>query len=458
VLVVVAALRPDVLGDVETPAFDRLARDGVSFQNAFSQSADTVPALASLFSSRLPHRLGVTANNHMMPDDVLVLPQWLGSHGWRSVASVGLATMWPVARGRGLDRGFKTYEQGRHEISSGEEVVARVPALLDGAGPGRKHFLFVQIADPHHPYEAHATAHGEGEAGRQPAAELRIDGELLSRFSIADSCWWSGETRLGAGKHEVVVSSETKFHLRRFELSIGGRSVKTDLDEIDPQVAAREQQTTIRVPAPGPRPVEIALWIHDSPTAEEIRRRYRLEVAAADAALGKLLAELDRRGAYDTSLIVLTADHGEGLGEHGVIGHSQHLFDELLHVTLVIKLPLGHAKARALATTAEDLARHVDVLPTLADLLALPPPRGIQGVSLFDRGERVLIAETHPPQAPRHLVALRDLQFKMIYDVRKEEFSMYDLVLDPGETRDVFAQRRGDRASWPEVLRLSGGK
>ena len=448
--IVVDALRADALAQVDTPAIDRLARDGVCYPQAFTHAVDTLPAITSLFTSELPHHTGVTTNESLLPARVQTATEWLVAQGWHAKASVGLATLWPADARAGLKRGFEVYEQGEREIESGLAVVERVGALLEGERAGSGLFLFVQIPDPHHPYEAHGSL--------VRTADLKIDDQVMTRLSTSDSSWWRGSRQLAPGAHEIVLESEAAFHLRNFELLLGGRPVETRWSQHDAALATSELRTRVVVRAPRAQPAELRLWIHDAPDPEEIAQRYRLEVASADAAVAKLLAELDARGLYDSSLIVLTADHGEGLGEHGVIGHSRHLYDELLHIPLVIKSPTGHAKAGALATTTEGIARLIDVVPTVADLLDLAPKRGAQGVSLFDRGERVLIAETHPPLAPSHQVAMRDTRFKMIYDVGAEAFSMYDLVSDSEEARDVFRVQGMERKSWAEVLRVSAGR
>ena len=212
--------------------------------------------------------------------------------GWHAKASVGLATLWPADARAGLARGFAVYEQGEREIESGLAVVDRACALLEGERPGSGLFLFVQIPDPHHPYEAHGST--------SRTADLMVDGQIMTRLNTSDSCWWRGARQLAPGAHEIVLESETAFHLRRFELFLGGRPVKTQWSQHDPALATRELRNRVVVRAPKAQPAELRLWIHDAPSPEEIVQRYHLEVAAADAAVAELLAELDARGLYDS--------------------------------------------------------------------------------------------------------------------------------------------------------------
>ncbi|MEE8468515.1 MAG: sulfatase-like hydrolase/transferase, partial [Planctomycetota bacterium] len=220
-----------------------------------------------------------------------------------------------------------------------------------------------------------------------------------------------------------------------------------DQREVTTEVVGR-----FRVPAADAGTWTLRLWIHDTPGLPEIRRRYALEVEAVDRAVGELLDGLRERGLYESSLIVFTSDHGEGLGEHGSVGHGRLLYDELLHVPLVIKLPQGDPRLGDLRAVAGGLARHVDLLPTLTQLLNLEHFPGAMGRSLLEGGPRTLLAEAHPPEAPRDLYALRDARFKLIHDPDQDLFELYDLVRDPRELTNVFGS--GERfPAWQERLR-----
>ncbi|MBK7977355.1 MAG: sulfatase-like hydrolase/transferase [Deltaproteobacteria bacterium] len=102
--------------------------------------------------------------------------------------------------------------------------------------------------------------------------------------------------------------------------------------------------------------------------------RYDGEIAAADAELGRLFARLRASGLYDRSLIVVTADHGESLGEGDVwFSHGERLDDPQARVPLVVKLPAGAARVRAGTRVAEPVSA-VDVAPTILAAVGAPPP------------------------------------------------------------------------------------
>jgi len=131
------------------------------------------------------------------------------------------------------------------------------------------------------------------------------------------------------------------------------------------------------------------LWVHlydahdpyDPP--EPYKSRYAAEpydgeIAYADSAVGKLLRQLKVRGIYDQSVIAVMADHGESLGAHGEDTHGIFLYDETIHVPLLIKLPRGSEKR------IENRVELVDVLPTLLQAAGVEIPQEVQGESLLE--------------------------------------------------------------------------
>ncbi len=205
-----------------------------------------------------------------------------------------------------------------------------------------------------------------------------------------------------------------------------------------------------------PRDERVFLWMHlfdphapyDPPRAFQELPPYDGEIAAADAALADLLAALDGAGRYDAALIVVTADHGEGLSDHGEAEHGMFLYEEAIHVPLVIKLPDA---ARA-GSRVDRVVALVDVAPTVlarAGLGGLAAAEGVDLTPLLDAGDappRPAYAETWVPRefhgfAP--LFAWIDGQDKFIEAPRAE---FYDLANDPRE-RENRIEREGARAA-----------
>jgi arylsulfatase A-like enzyme len=167
---------------------------------------------------------------------------------------------------------------------------------------------------------------------------------------------------------------------------------------------------------------------------DHIVAAYDAEISSADAGFSELLALLRELGRYDSSVIMLTSDHGEAFGERGRIGwHGDTLYDEQLRVPLVVRLPGG----RLAGTTVDGQVRGVDLAPTILSLLGLPAPEEFSGAAL-DIAERVgaeprwALAEVDG--SPNEL-SVRTPRWKW-YRGR-----LYDLAADPGEITDVAPRR-----------------
>ncbi len=169
---------------------------------------------------------------------------------------------------------------------------------------------------------------------------------------------------------------------------------------------------------------------------------YRGEIAYADECFGALMEKLRVLGAEKRTVVVFTADHGEGLGDHNEETHSMLLYDTTVHVPLIIRVPGGTRGA-----VVKDRVGTVDIMPTLLELLAIEPPPGVQGQSLVGqlKGEskpgRRFYAETLSPRLGNgwgELRALYDGDYKLIFGPRRE---LFDLREDAGELGNLVTER-----------------
>jgi arylsulfatase A-like enzyme/Flp pilus assembly protein TadD len=180
---------------------------------------------------------------------------------------------------------------------------------------------------------------------------------------------------------------------------------------------------------------------------------YHGEVAAADAALGPLL-ELAR--AEERTLIVLTSDHGEALGEHGEATHGLFCYESTLHVPLVLYEP------RLLRPRVEHApSGHIDILPTVLEALgATELPPGLQGRSLLRElpEQRELYFEALSAMFNRGWAPLRGLLLGREKWIDLPLPELYDLAADPGETRNLVAERRTDSLRARLDERISGDR
>jgi len=163
---------------------------------------------------------------------------------------------------------------------------------------------------------------------------------------------------------------------------------------------------------------------------------YDAEIHAMDRTLGKLIAYLKEHNLYDNTLIVFTADHGEEFNEHGKMGwHSHTLFDELLHVPWMMKLP----GKRFGGMVIEEQVRSIDIAPTILDAIDVPLKSKVEGQSLMawiEKGEREVLPAISQRDLPHRLpTSLRMPDFKIIQN------QIYDLANDPGETVNLRKER-----------------
>jgi arylsulfatase A-like enzyme/Tfp pilus assembly protein PilF len=169
-------------------------------------------------------------------------------------------------------------------------------------------------------------------------------------------------------------------------------------------------------------------------------RTYDGAIASADPIIGSFLDHLRELGVYDRAIVVLTGDHGEGLGDHGEEQHSILLYREALQVPLMLKLPGSLDAGRAVGTPAQ----LSDIVPTITSLLGIATPQPVSGTSLLDLGEpreagRVIYGETLYPRLQlgwSDLHSVLDAHYQYISGPRPE---LYDLVADPAERHDLIA-------------------
>ncbi len=191
---------------------------------------------------------------------------------------------------------------------------------------------------------------------------------------------------------------------------------------------------------------------------------YLGEIAYADAQVGRLLDWLKANGLEENTVVVVTGDHGESLGDHGEATHAYFVYDSTMHVPLIVKTP-WHDQGRNASMVSS-----ADILPTVLDLLGLPPVKGpIDGVSLalgiVDAKAPVggtAYAETYFPRYHFGWQHLRSLRSNEYTYVDAPEPELYDRRTDPGETTNIFkaysARAEDLRLKLEALARVDQGK
>ncbi len=185
----------------------------------------------------------------------------------------------------------------------------------------------------------------------------------------------------------------------------------------------------------------------------EMVRLYDGEIAFVDAGIGQVAAALKRMGLWDKTLVVLSADHGEAFGEHGLYYHSHSLYDEEVRVPCIVKPPHFGASGREIA----GLVRNMDLSPTILDYCGVTAPENIQGRTLRpfivsqQNPHLPSCLETHSAQQRRHLMAYRTEDYKLIDQVPAGATELYHLKADPKERNNLLAADPGGGQSSLEL-------
>jgi arylsulfatase A-like enzyme/Tfp pilus assembly protein PilF len=332
--------------NIETPMIDRLASEGVLFEQAMASAPLTLPAHSSIFTSHYPPEHGVRDNGgFFLAPSQLTLAEILKDQGFRTGAAVGAY----VLDGKwGLNQGFETYIDdfnfagiggfGLGDIKRpGNEVVDKALPWLERV-KGERFFAWLHFYDPHFPYTS-------------------------------------------------------------------------------------------------PEPYKTRYEDHP----------YNGAIAFTDAQVARVIGFLEQNGLLDRTIVVVMGDHGEGLDQHGEGTHGFFIYESTTRVPFIIRAPFDLMRGRRVA----DPVRSVDVLPTVLDMLGVQAPKGIAGVSLAPlmTGARQSLDLEGYAEAlyPLHhygwseLRAWRAGRFKVIDAPRPE---LYDLQEDPGESRNLYAERR----------------
>jgi len=168
--------------------------------------------------------------------------------------------------------------------------------------------------------------------------------------------------------------------------------------------------------------------------AELVKDMYANSLSYVDHQLGKLIRYLKNSGQWENTIIAVTGDTGQAFYEHGFAAHANMLFNEVMHVPLVLKVP-------GLPPSVNNkMAQHIDLPPTIFDILQLPPHPSFQGVSLYKtvNEEKSIFLTAQTPLA--HQYAIVRSGFKYIYDANLKNEILLDLNVDPKEKVNCIKQ------------------
>lgn len=384
ILVMVDTLRADHLScygsEVATPNLCRLAENGTIYQG-FSHASWTKPATASLITSTLPSTHNAMSKPSSLSQDLVLIPEAMKSAGY---STGGIVSNVNLAESFGFAQGYDDY----YYLG---------PDYLFGAAESSSKLIVYQL-------------------GRQLALGLLGGDEIRFNDFYQDS-----EVVNRVAFDWIDERKDERFFLFLHYM-----------DPHDPYFAhPYDGEGIARVSMPDPEPE----------MAERLQELYRGEIQYLDENFGKLLAKLEALGLYDNTVIALTADHGEEFAEHGGFWHGLTLYDEQIHVPLVIKWAKHGERANPGASSG--IARLIDVGPTLLGVAGIEVPETMQGIDLRtsfasrrERDQQVYSEEDHEGNV---LWSLRTENEKLIIANAHNprglpEREYFDVSSDPTET------------------------
>jgi arylsulfatase A-like enzyme len=194
----------------------------------------------------------------------------------------------------------------------------------------------------------------------------------------------------------------------------------------------------------------------------EKEENYVNEIEFTDHYLGTILHQLDKLGSSQNTLVLFTADHGESLGEHGYQGHRQEVWDDILHIPMILRFP-GHLPQGKVIDTP---VMSIDVMPTVLKLLGISySPRDYQGQDMFQLGPTprkvfAIAVELFTKSPIRRAVIEGTRKFvqsdengqNALFDLKNDPEELHNLLAAPGPRPTEVAQMQGDIAAWYETF------
>jgi arylsulfatase A-like enzyme len=405
-VIVVDTLRADRVGAYgaardTTPKLDALAQDGILFEETCAQAPRTWQSFVSILTGLYPPRHGVRfIHDEPLAAGIAHLGSILGEAGYDTASFDPI----PFVRGMTGGRGFGLYldAEAAGRWVQDIELAGAVEKWL-GQERDRPAFAFVRLHGPHWPYKS--------------------DPEILASFGEEE--YAQDSHRFLKGDYGIdVVEPGQGFTL-------------TDAE------AYRERLFDMN---------------YTERELDHMSLHYDASVRTTDAVVGHVLDWLRETGRLDSTLVVITSDHGESLGERGYLQHGPRVDYTVMRVPLIVRFPADAAHGRP-GLRVGQLVRSVDIAPTVLEMLGIEPPARFDGVSLLsvvDDGAELGLTcygesgrefmgvdpELALPGIAGKQRMLRSQRWKIIYrhDGKTPIFRLYDLVEDPHEERDVGAE------------------
>jgi len=387
---------------VKTPALDALAAESIVLTDFMTVVPTTLAAHTSLFTGKYPHNHGTPRNGFMVNEENTLLAEILQEAGFHTAGFVGsfaLESRFDIAQGFDhYDESFSVLvgDDGADQNQRpANEVTDAVISYVDSVGVPERLFLFAHYFDPHLPYAPPAPF------------DTMYDPKGLTGLPSIDEM----------NADSLMTAQQANEFLQRHEMAYAG------------------------------------------------------EVSYMDRHIGRLLDYLSGQNILDDALVVIISDHGENHRDHpAYFNHGFTVYQSTMHGVCFFRLP----KALNGGTRIDYVAASIDVLPSILDLMGLDTPSRIDGEAInlrdiedapsprtrFGQATKPKRAETDPRWPNMHKArCIRQTRYKLIETPYQRHHALYDLIDDPGETRNLLEnppppierlaeQLRGELRAW----------
>lgn len=398
-----------------TPNLCALARKGVLFEKNFSQANWTLPSLFSTFTSVYPraHRVKTLLEDSLSPE-IPTMAELFKQAGYKTYW-VGAASETSITAENGGKRGFDKIFTQNWEVEDWKTVVddfnrSELPYLA--------YFYTEYLHMPYLVEKDDALIENLDKPDGFPVTKEDFE-QVLGEYLVEN--YQNVFTQQAFQDHPELfnnVGPDKAEEIARFF-----RSLKLPTDQVkdiwNPEYRAYSNYALKRSP-------EVAKYI---------RMMYDTKLKQLDQQMGQLLKYLTEPETSMNTIIVVTSDHGEEFGEHGNFSHEESLYNELIHVPLIIFVP------RLASRRINEITQNIDILPTLMEIVNIEKPIRVHGQSLWPlmngrptEEARYAVSEKSPSAA-----SIQDKRFKLILPEypNRHPVELYDLNSDPGETSNL---------------------
>jgi arylsulfatase A-like enzyme len=415
----------------ETPNIDRLATEGMLFENAFVTNSICGPSRATILTGQFGHLNGVPTNREELHPTKLTFPKLLRKAGYQTV----MMGKWhlksrpegfdhfEVLRGQGPYYNPTLYTESDTVEYTGyttDIITDRVLEWLTGGRDRKKPFMVMyQHKAPHRWWDP-----GPDHLSMYDDREIPEPADLFDDYEGRTSAAKTQEMTIAHHLTDRDLKFETPSDLTEEQLEAWNAAY-------DPKNAAFE--------AAGLEGDDLTRWKY-----QRYIKDYLRAVAAIDDNLGRVLEYLDREGLADNTVVVYTSDQGFYLGDHGWYD-KRWMYEESLRTPMLVRWP----GAVAAGSRNLDLVQNLDLAETFLDLAGVNAPDAMQGESLVPllRGQtpddwRDAIYYQYFEYPGWHMVrrhyGVRTHDYKLIHYYEIDEWELFDLKNDPEEMTSVF--------------------